>query len=428
MRTTESLKEARTFFEQTIAADSEYAPGYAGLAATLLLLADGEGNYGALDAGVAAELARSNVDKALARDPRLAEAHAVAGRIAAMKGDDAAALADYDRAIEINPSYADAWLWKSNLLKAERDYEASSAALDVAFQLDPLSPVVLYNKGFHQALQRNFADARKYYAAILDLEENSPLGLRGLADVARRAGDVAESARIWKRAIDASPASAQYKDNLVGALLTLEMPDAASLYASEDYDANLKFAGGDFDGGLNMLRLHYAAAPDDPWMAFEAGWYELLYGDRERGYDALLKADAGVSEDDAYAMPYCSPAIEAAFAMRARGDATGAEKRVSECEGRLSAESEAGVRSTELDYLGARLAAMKGDADGAASLIESAYAEGWREPWTARDPLIENVKDNPRVAAVLNNIAADLERQRSALAQEAAAWKKPSAN
>jgi len=424
-RTTESLKEARAYFEQTIAADEEYAPGYAGLALTMLLLAEGEANFGVMDADIAAQLAASNVEKALLRDPNLAEAHAVKGGVAALKGDREAAIAAFDRAIDINPSYADAYMWRANAYLKERRYDLAEASLNEAFKLDPLSPPVLYNKGFFRARAGDLREARNYYNALLDLEENSPLAFRGLADAARREGDLAESAKIWKRAVDASPASDQYRDNLVGALLTLEMPEAAAPYAADYFSVNLKLAAGKFDEGLEEVRFNYAAAPDDPWMAFEAGWYELLYGDPEKAAANLIAADRGVSEEESFTMPYCSPAIEAAYAYRQRGDAAAAASRIERCAALLAGERAAGRVSTELDYLGARLAALKGDASGAAAALDSAYNGGWREPWTSRDPLVRAAGDHPALDAVMAKISADIESQRAALAPVAAAWTAP---
>ncbi len=423
LRTTESLKSARSYFEQTIAADEEYAPGYAGLALTMLLLAEGEDNYGNMDPGIAAQLASSNVEKALLRDPNLAEAHAVKGGVAALKGDRTAAIAAFDRAIDINPSYADAYMWRANAYLKERSYDSAEASLDDAFKLDPLSPAILFNKGFLRARAGDLKEARNYYNAILDLEENSPLGFRGLADVARRDGDLAESAKVWKRAVESSPASTQYKDNLVGALLTLEMPEAAAPFAEDYFSVNLKLAAGEIEAGLEEVRFNYAASPDDAYMAFEAGWYELLYGDEEAAAADLIAADAALPEDERFAMPYCSPAIEAAYAFRMRGDQEAAQTRIDRCAALLAEERESGVSSTELDYLAARIDALSGDGAAAAARLADAYQGGWREPWTSRDPLIKAAGESAALQASFAKIEADLARQRAELAPVVADWR-----
>ncbi|NNU16334.1 tetratricopeptide repeat protein [Parvularcula sp. ZS-1/3] len=424
IRTAESLGEARAFFEQTIAADPEYAPGYAGLAAVLLLLGEGTENFGTIDKSIAAQLATANGEKALLRQPNLAEAHAVMGRAAAFRGEGEAALAAYDKAIAINPSYADAHLWKSNLLSRQGDLDGAAASLEDAFKLDPLSPVILYNKGFQQVRRGRFAEAKAFYETLLDLEPNSPLGHRGLADVARRQGDLASSAKAWKRALDNSPNSVQYRESLVGALLTLEAGEAARLFASPDYETNLRIAAGDFDGAIEKVRFDYAASPDDAWMAFEAGWTELLYGDEERAYDALIRSDAALGEEDQFAMPYCSPAIEAAWALRQRGAEQEAAARIERCRAAREEALAGGQRSIELDYLGARLAALGGNEIEAVRLLTKAYEGGWREPWSAHDPLLRpGGETDGRVSAVLDEIAKDLARQRLEIASEIEAWK-----
>ena len=69
--TPESIKKARKLFEQAAGLDPEYAPAYVGIADSVRLLAQGQEHYGDLDPSIASEVAKSNVDKALLRDPEV---------------------------------------------------------------------------------------------------------------------------------------------------------------------------------------------------------------------------------------------------------------------------------------------------------------------------------------------------------------------
>ena len=60
--------------------------------------------------------AQAATDKALALDDRLAEAYTSLGKIEHYRNDYEAAEAAYQRALELNPNYVDAYHWYADLL------------------------------------------------------------------------------------------------------------------------------------------------------------------------------------------------------------------------------------------------------------------------------------------------------------------------
>ena len=59
-------------------------------------------------------------------------------------GDQTAALADYDRALAINPEYALA-IWDKALIHSEQeDYEAALSGLEEVLRLSPYSAAIVY--------------------------------------------------------------------------------------------------------------------------------------------------------------------------------------------------------------------------------------------------------------------------------------------
>ncbi|MDC2891129.1 tetratricopeptide repeat protein [Psychrosphaera algicola] len=143
LQTTESFKEARKLFEQAIALDPEYAQAYVSLADTLALLGDGSTQYGVLANDVAATLAERNVEKALVRQPNMPRAYAVVGYIAMIRDEFEKSLGAFDKAIELNPSLAIAYMWKSRALAELQRFDESFAALIKANELDPYFVVQL---------------------------------------------------------------------------------------------------------------------------------------------------------------------------------------------------------------------------------------------------------------------------------------------
>jgi TolB-like protein/DNA-binding winged helix-turn-helix (wHTH) protein/Tfp pilus assembly protein PilF len=108
-------------------------------------------------------LARAAVDKALALDPQLAEAYASRGFIEFWHDWDwDAAEASFRRAIELNPSLAEARMGYAHLLSNLGRFDAALPQAREARELDPLSPLVntLEAAFLHAGGQSAAADVR----------------------------------------------------------------------------------------------------------------------------------------------------------------------------------------------------------------------------------------------------------------------------
>ncbi|MEP7347884.1 MAG: protein kinase, partial [Gemmatimonadaceae bacterium] len=116
-----ALQRAAGYFEQAIARDPKYAQAHAGLADALGLLPI----YGTTPADSAYPLARAAVERALALDSTLAEAHTTLGLILKSTGKWDSAGAAFRRALALDSTYATAHQWYSeNLIITGRPAEA----------------------------------------------------------------------------------------------------------------------------------------------------------------------------------------------------------------------------------------------------------------------------------------------------------------
>jgi tetratricopeptide (TPR) repeat protein len=143
-RAAAALLTALERFNQAVALDPSDARGYAGLAEACVLLSGNE--FWAPGAGF--PKAREAARQALERDPRNAVAHAALGMVKALyewKWDEAAR--ELDTAIELNPNYADAWHWRGVVRLMTGRIAESIPLLDHAYELDPLSPIIVVNSG-----------------------------------------------------------------------------------------------------------------------------------------------------------------------------------------------------------------------------------------------------------------------------------------
>ena len=155
-RTTESLQEAMGYFEKAIAVDSRYALAYAGMADSLIVLAE----YTASAPADALSKAKPYAYRALELSGDLAEAHASLGLISLHDFDWEASEREFKRAIELRSGYATAHHWYALLLVSLGRLDEAVAEGQRAMELDPASPIVNNMRGVI------FIEKREYDRAI----------------------------------------------------------------------------------------------------------------------------------------------------------------------------------------------------------------------------------------------------------------------
>ena len=160
-RTPESLEKSKDYFNQAIQRDPNYALAYVGLADYYNVVSD----YSPVPDSEAGPKARVAAEKALAIDDSLAEAHAsLAGAHWSML-EFAAAEREFQRALELNPNYANAQHWYGLFLSWDARHSEAISHLRRAVELDPLN--LQYNANLGQAL----GDARQYDAGVEQLKK-----------------------------------------------------------------------------------------------------------------------------------------------------------------------------------------------------------------------------------------------------------------
>ncbi|MFT6085608.1 MAG: TolB-like protein/tetratricopeptide (TPR) repeat protein [Glaciecola sp.] len=409
LRTTESVMQAKKLFEQSLALDSQYANAKVGLAQTFLLLAKHAGSLGVIDSEVATRLARQNLTTVMSRYPELPDVHATMGRTLAYELEHEKALPYYDQAILLNPNYATAYIWKYISLKALQKKQVAYETLKKAYELDPAYLLVLYNYGRYQYDLGNIEEARKLYGKILELHPESPLTHRGLAEIAFSQGNLLETAIQWKNALDKSPKSNSYRTSLINVLFQVQASELAQRYIQDEHwTVNTLIAAGKYSQVQELMNQKLNENPGEKWDLYEAAWYQLLYGDINKGKDLLIKADPLFATQELYFPPSCDPAIELAFAHAIDKNTTRSNELLDGCKKLLANMVQAGQKSEALDYLAARIAVLDNNYPLAISKLQSAYDSGWREHWTKKDPLLKPISQSTQVQAIYTQIDNDL--------------------
>jgi TolB-like protein/DNA-binding winged helix-turn-helix (wHTH) protein/Tfp pilus assembly protein PilF len=193
----DSLQRAKEYFERAIQKDPNYAPAYAGLAVTYNLMTFSAALTMGPDKGALKAIEAAN--KALQLDANLAEPHAVLGVTRyRYSGDWMGAEQQFQRAIELDPGYANAYLWYGQYLENAGRDEHACANLRKARQLDPLNSAFVSNvarcllrEGKHQ---QAVAEAR----TAVDLEPRHVGSRWALAGIYEQEGRFAEAIAEYK--------------------------------------------------------------------------------------------------------------------------------------------------------------------------------------------------------------------------------------
>ena len=137
-RTEKAFKGAKEQFEKAIQEDPGYARAYAGLADIAMLL----GDYLFAPVPKSLEEARYYIQKALDLDPDIAEARVSLAMSLMYEHKFREAEREFRKAIALNPSYATAHHWYSNLLSDLGRQEEQYIQITLAEELDPLSSII----------------------------------------------------------------------------------------------------------------------------------------------------------------------------------------------------------------------------------------------------------------------------------------------
>jgi len=180
----ESLRRSLDFFKQALHSDPTFARAYAGIARAYI----GLGSENFMTWVDACNLGRTAVEKAVAIEPGLSEAHGLRAEIAFM-ADEPADILDREvrAALELNPNLAHAHSILAALAGSLGIAEAYVAENEESYRLDPQNPATIRTLGNAYFFSGKEEEALAHWKKTM---EQAPLDShRGLADYYILKGD-----------------------------------------------------------------------------------------------------------------------------------------------------------------------------------------------------------------------------------------------
>ncbi|MCA1624481.1 MAG: protein kinase [Acidobacteria bacterium] len=255
-RTPDDLKQAISLFQQAVDKDPAYAKAYGGLAMAYEVYSDNAPLTRQEDREIRLK-AKAAALKALELDNNLPEAYAV---LAEAKIDDwnfDGAENHYKRAIELNPNFATARQWYSELLARLERRDEAIAEIKRAYEIDPFSRAVNLNLGLRYWESRRNDEAMAQFKKLIETEPTYPLPYAFLAGMYAEKGMYEESIELsckgevllnietaksceqkvtdFRQAIKTSGATGFWRKTLENDLKRYEQGIGSAVYVAADY-------------------------------------------------------------------------------------------------------------------------------------------------------------------------------------------------
>jgi TolB-like protein/DNA-binding winged helix-turn-helix (wHTH) protein/Tfp pilus assembly protein PilF len=275
-----AINTATEYFQQAINIDPNFALAYAGLADTYYIA--GFGVVASMPQAEAAAKSKEAAVKALELDDSLAEAHTALAHLKEDADRDwAGAEVEFRRALELNPGYANAYLWYSQFLRKAGRRDEDLAMTRRALQLDPMSPIMLRNLSLSLWLYGDVDKAIEQFHKALEIDPNRFNVLLALGWAYAQKGMYAEATAELQKELTISPGTtlAQAELGYVYAV-TGRRADAGKILSQ------LKSLPKERGASLQIALIYVGLGRNEEAL----GWLEKATQDRSPGFQEFAKS------------------------------------------------------------------------------------------------------------------------------------------
>jgi TolB-like protein/Flp pilus assembly protein TadD len=200
-RTDPEIRQAIGLFQEAIALDSTYAYAYLGVADAYLTLL----SWDYMTFEEAMPLAEEALQRALAIDSLMGEAHASMGVVLESHVDYPGAIASFHRGFELAPDNATGHNWYALLMARIGYFEDALTHIEYASGLDPLSRTIDANIGQILHLSRDHASAARHLEGVTQRFPDFTYGWTVLGEAYASLGRYEDALAAVGRAVEIAP-------------------------------------------------------------------------------------------------------------------------------------------------------------------------------------------------------------------------------
>jgi len=426
-RTPAELQKAIEMFAKALEHDASFAPAYAAMADTYLLLS----MYGNITTAKATEKAQVMIEKALELDPESAEAFAALGLARWQIGQMDAAESALRQAVELNEDYIPAQLWLAGVLGEQGRYPEEHLVLQNAMQRDPLNELLMVNYAGNLSTRGDWQSGRDMLNDLLALRPDSSILLRFMAKMELNNGNLVQGWELADRAYQLAPENPEDIALLASIWVMLgdtKQAERLVLQGLETSDQNASLLGTHwftlivskrYEEAELLLRDQMAQFGDNMPEAlqrrfnFQLGMIAMVRGDPATARDLLMSA-ISQKDDPAYSGDEVMTVSMAALATELVGEEELAAELLADAERKIRRARLNGVDNPNIYYNEAVLLAMRQEPQKAIGKLNEAYTRGFRELWVLDiDGRLAPLRDMPEFIALMEQIRDDVNKAKA---------------
>jgi TolB-like protein/Flp pilus assembly protein TadD len=421
-RTPDELQRAIELFATALEHDARFAPAYAAMADTWLLLS----LYGNVNTMKATRKAEAMIEKALEIDPGSAEAFAALGLARWQIGQMDAAESALRQAVELNENYVPALLWLAGLLGELGKYPEEHLVLEKAMAIDPLNELLAVNYSQNLAVSGKWAEGKELMQGLIELRPDSTMLLRKMAYHETTHGNLVEGWRFANRAWLLQPDNPEDIAVLAKTWLLLGEAEEAERLIRQGLEKSGQ--NGNLLGTywMTLMVLHrfeeaetlvrdlmseYGDSLPDAMRRnfnFQLGMIAFAREDFPRAYSLFSEA-IGDEDQRAYSGEEVWGFTMASLVSEIVGKHEEAESRLADAERKVQRARVNGVDNPDIYYTEAVILAMRDQSERALEKLDQAYQRGFRELWTLDiDARLDSLREQPGFIALKNRISDDV--------------------
>ncbi|MFT5451851.1 MAG: TolB-like protein/Tfp pilus assembly protein PilF [Enterobacterales bacterium] len=294
-RNQQDLEKALIHFDRAIEIAPDYAPAWMGKGWAIEFLS--ETSYGYIPREVAFARARVAIEKALELNPELPEAYGILGLIEFGSFNEDKGTANYKKAIELNPNYADVYSWYANQLFDEP--EKRLKLREKAVQLSPMS--ILANSNYaHELIDYGkLEEAEEVAKQMLIIDASHPFPYTIFGSIQQSKGNYAEASNYYKKTVEYSPGHTRAKFELASLLAAIGLLEqAANVFDDSDFVELKYWYKGNVELFVSQVRELYPRVENDSLGLFIRAQAEARTENYSEAVKYYKKTKFGVTDDE----------------------------------------------------------------------------------------------------------------------------------
>ncbi len=425
-RSPDELQKAITLFASALEHDPSYAPAYAAMADSWLLLS----MYGNLTNLKATERAMPMIEKALEIDPASAEAFAALGLARWQIGQVDAGESAFRQAIRLNDDYIPAYLWLGGLLGQLGRLPEQAQLLQQAMALDPLNELLAINFAGNLASRGEYMAGIDLLKGLVALRPDSATLLRIMSNYAMKSGDLVDAWKYANQSYDLEPKSPAVIETLASAwesvgenekaekLLLDGLGIAADNAILQTNYFFIQLRQGRLEKADRLLQEQYGSSLDalpehlQHTYYFQKSLIKLVSGDRDSARELLESAIDDESETNLNGQQIFYLTLSSALHFEA-GNTQLAESRLVSAERAVRRARLNGVDDADIYYTESSIHALRGRHQAALDSLQVAYDRGFRGKWMLGvDVRLDSLRQEPRFVSIKEQIEKDVNQAR----------------